>query len=135
MNGSTISKRTAKRLDLESIGWMTTVNRAGTPQTSPVWFLFDGESILVYSLEGTPRTANITANPRVSFNLDGDGLGGDVVVIEGDAAIDETAPKCYDIPAYMDKYQKFIDNYGWTPEYFSERYPIPIRITPTRVRG
>lgn len=130
-----ISKRTANRLDLESIGWMTTVSPAGTPLASPVWFLFDGDTILVYSLAGTPRTANIAANPRVSFHLDGDGLGGDVVVIEGDAVIDESEPKCYDVPAYMDKYQKFMDNYGWTPEYFSERYPVPIRIIPTRVRG
>jgi PPOX class probable F420-dependent enzyme len=131
----TFSKRTADRLDLESIGWLTTVTSSGTPLTSPVWFLFDGETILVYSLAGTPRTANIATNPRVSFHLDGDGLGGDVVVIEGDAVIDEGAPKCYDVPAYMDKYQRFMDNYGWTPEYFSERYPVPIRITPTRVRG
>lgn len=131
----TISKRAADRLDLESIGWMTTVAPSGTPQTSPVWFLFDGETILVYSLAGTARTANIAANPRVSFHLDGDGLGGAVVVIEADAAIDDGAPKCYDLPAYMDKYRKFMDNYGWTPEYFSEKYPVPIRITPTRVRG
>lgn len=130
-----ISKRAADRLDLESIGWMTTVAPSGTPQTSPVWFLFDGETILVYSLAGTARTANIAANPRVSFHLDGDGLGGAVVVIEADAAIDDGAPKCYDLPAYMDKYRKFMDNYGWTPEYFSEKYPVPIRITPTRVRG
>lgn len=131
----TISKRAADRLDLESIGWMTTVAPSGTPQTSPVWFLFDGETILVYSLAGTARTANIAANPRVSFHLDGDGLGGAVVVIEADAAIDDGVPKCYDLPAYMDKYRKFMDNYGWTPEYFSEKYPVPIRITPTRVRG
>jgi len=130
-----ISKRTENRLDLESIGWLTTVNSTGTPQASPVWFLYDGDTILVYSLAGTPRTANIAANLRVSFNLDGDGIGGDVVVIEGDAIIDEDAPKCFDIPAYMDKYQRFMDNYGWTPQYFSERYPVPIRITPTRVRG
>ncbi len=130
-----ISKRTANRLDLESIGWLTTVSPKGTPLASPVWFLFDGETILVYSLAGTPRTANIEANQRVSFHLDGDGIGGDVVVIEGDASIDENAAKCYDVPAYMDKYQRFMDNYGWTPEYFSEKYPVPIRITPTRVRG
>ncbi len=130
-----ISKRTANRLDLESIGWLTTVSPKGTPLASPVWFLFDGDSILVYSLAGTPRTANIEANQRVSFHLDGDGIGGDVVVIEGDASIDENAPKCYDVPAYMAKYQRFMDNYGWTPEYFSEKYPVPIRITPTRVRG
>jgi len=130
-----ISKRTANRLDLESIGWMTTVSPNGTPLASPVWFLYDGDTILLYSLAGTPRTANIKAKPRVSFHLDGDGLGGDVVVIEGDAVIDDSAPKCYDVPAYMDKYQRFMDNYGWTPQYFSEKYPVPIRISPTRVRG
>ncbi len=135
MSELNLSKNSTNRLDLESIGWMTTVSPKGTPMASPVWFLFDGETILVYSLEGTPRTANIAANRRVSFHLDGNGLGGDVIVIEGNAVIDDDAPKCYDIPAYMDKYRRFMDNYGWTPQYFSETYPVPIRITPTRVRG
>ena len=130
-----VSKQAAQRLDLESIRRQTTVNPKGTPQTSPVSFLFDGETILVYSLAGTPRTANIGANRRVSFHLDGDGLGGAIVVIEGDASIDENAPKCYNVPAYMSKYQRFMDNYGWTAEWFSEKYPVPIRITPTRVRS
>ncbi len=130
-----MSKQAARRLELESIGWMTTVTPDGTPLASPVWFLFDGAGILVYSKAGTPRTANIAANRRVSFHLDGDGIGGGVVVIEGDAVIDEDAPKSYDDPAYMTKYQRFLDSHGWTPEWFSENYPVPIRITPTRIRG
>ena len=89
MSELNLSKNSTNRLDLESIGWMTTVSPKGTPMASPVWFLFDGETILVYSLEGTPRTANIAANRRVSFHLDGNGLGGDVIVIEGNAVIDD----------------------------------------------
>ena len=71
------------RLDEELVVWLTTVNAAGQPQTSPVWFLVEDESIVVYSLAQTPRTRNIAANPRVSLNLNSTPSGGEVVIIEG----------------------------------------------------
>ncbi len=52
------------RLDEELVIWLTTVNTAGQPQTSPVWFLVEDESIVVFSLANTPRTRNIAANPQ-----------------------------------------------------------------------
>ena len=75
------------RLDDELVVWLTTVNAAGQPQTSPVWFLVQDESIVVYSLAQTPRTRNIAANPKVSLNLNSTPSGGDVVIIEGRAEI------------------------------------------------
>ncbi len=74
------------RLDGELVVWMTTVNAAGQPQTSPVWFLVQDEVIVVYSLGKTPRSRNIAGNPRVCLNLNSTPSGGDVVIIEGTAA-------------------------------------------------
>ncbi len=124
----------AERLATEKIAWMTTVRGNGQPQASPVWFLFADDEFLVYSKAGTARTANLTENPRVSMNLDGNGRGGDIIVVEGRARIDETAPPSTDVPAYQDKYAAFIARNGWTPESFAVDYPVVIRITPTRVR-
>ena len=126
--------RAAERLVEEKIGWLTTVRPNGQPQTSPVWFLYRGGEFLVYSKAGTARTANIAANPRVSLNLDGNGLGGDIVVVEGEARIDRDALPADRIPAYVEKYAGFIARNGWTPESFAAGYPIPIRIRPTRFR-
>jgi PPOX class probable F420-dependent enzyme len=126
--------RALARLGDDMIIWLTTVRPNGQPQTSPVWFLFDQGEFLVYSLPGTARTANIEANSRVSLNLDGNGEGGDIVTVEGEARIDPGAPPSDRVPAYQDKYAGFIARNGWTPESFARDYPVAIRITPMRAR-
>jgi PPOX class probable F420-dependent enzyme len=125
--------RAVERLERERIGWMTTVAADGTPQTSPIWFLWDGDEFLLYSLDSA-RVRNLTNKARVSLNLDGNGTGGDVVVVEGTARLDETAPTAAENPAYVAKYKPVMDEYGWTPEWFAGRYTVPIRITPTKYR-
>lgn len=130
-----LNAQAEQRLRDELIIWLTTVSPSGQPQTSPVWFLWDGAEFLVYSLPNTVRTSNIQANPQVSLNLDGDGQGGSVVTIEGVARIDLEAPASSGIPPYSAKYRQKIAGSGWTPESFAADYPIPIRITPTRARS
>jgi PPOX class probable F420-dependent enzyme len=124
----------ARRLADEMIIWLTTVRPDGQPQTSPVWFLYDDGEFLVYSLAGTARTRNLARSPRVSLNLDGNGTGGDIVTIEGEAHIDEEAPPSTDVPAYQEKYREYIRNNGWTPESFAADYPVALRIRATRAR-
>ena len=130
-----LNSQAEQRLRDELIIWLTTVSPSGQPQTSAVWFLWDGAGFLIYSLPNTARTRNIEANPRASLNLDGDGQGGSVVTIEGLARIDLEAPPSNEIPAYSAKYRQKIAGNGWTPESFAADYPIPIRITPTRARS
>ena len=125
--------RAVERLSNDRIGWLATAAPDGTPQVSPIWFLWDNGEILVYSLD-SPRARNIASHPRVSLNLDGNGLGGDIVIVEGTARVDADAPSAADNPAYVAKYLPVMDDYGWTPEWFAGRYSVPIRITPTRFR-
>ena len=124
-----------ERIRTESILWMTTVNRSGQPQPSPIWFWWDGEEILMFSKDNTARLTSIATNPKVSLNLDGDGRGGAIVVIEGVARIDRSLPPARSMPEYVAKYQSYLDSYGWTAEGFSVDYPVPIMITPTGLRS
>lgn len=124
-----------ERMSTESIMWMTTVRPSGQPQPSPIWFWWDGAEFLMFSKDDTARLTNITANPRVSLNLDGDGRGGAIVVVEGVARIDRSLPPARSVPEYVAKYQAYLDSYGWTPEGFSVDYPVPIKITPTGLRS
>ncbi len=130
---SASGQRATKRLANDRVGWLTTVAPNGTPQVSPIWFLWDGDEILVYSLE-SPRARNVAEHPRVSLNLDGNGLGGDIVIVEGDARIDGATPSAADNRDYLAKYGPVMDDHGWTPEWFAGRYSVPIRVTPTRFR-
>ena len=88
--------RVARRLRDEPIAWLTHVDGAGTPQPAPVWFLWDDTSgaALVYSHGEARRLDHLAADPRVALHLDGDGRGGDIVVLTGEAerAPDELPP-------------------------------------------
>jgi PPOX class probable F420-dependent enzyme len=111
-----------------------TVNGRGSPQPSPVWFWWDGETFLVYSRPNTPKLCNIAANPRVALHLNDDGTGGDVVVVSGRARLSDDPPADR-ITAYVEKYLGLIEGNNWTPASFAADYSVPIRITPTRVHG
>ena len=130
-----ISPTAEQRLGQELVIWLTTVTPTGRPQTSPVWFLWEDGGFLIYSLADTARVRNVRANPHVALNLDGNGLGGAVVTFEGTARIDSDASPASAVPEYVEKYQDRMAHNGWTPEEFSGRYPVAIRITPRRVRS
>ena len=129
--------RVERRLREDPIIWLTTVRADGTPQPSPIWFVWDGQSFLIYSRPNTPKLRNIQRSPRVALHLDGDGRGGNIVVIAGDAGIVADAPPADQVRAYLDKYEKggYIARIGSTPRRFAQAYSVAIRITPTKLRG
>jgi PPOX class probable F420-dependent enzyme len=127
--------RAARHLREDRIVWLTTVTPAGAPVPSPVWFQWDGaDSVLMHSRAGTARERNLRANPRVSLNFDGDGSGGDIVVLSGRAELGAEIPADAD-EAYYERYAWGLERLGTTREEFTESYPVPIRIELTRLRG
>jgi PPOX class probable F420-dependent enzyme len=122
------------RLRAATIIWLTTVSAAGQPQSSPVWFLWDGAEFVIYGSKDGKKTANIAANPQVGLHLDGDGEGGGVVVFEGTARIDENGPPADSVAGFEAKYGARIESYGWTLAGMARDYPHVIRVTPTRAR-
>ena len=127
--------RVARHLREEIVVWMTTVTPEGAPLPMPVWFIWDGaESVVMYSQDGA-RVRNIEANRRVTLNFAGDGGGGDIVVLSGDAAVDRDTPPADRVEDYLSKYDEHIARLGMTPESFAGRYHVPVRIRLTRLRG
>jgi len=124
-----------ERLDDAVVVWLTTVTPAGQPQSSPVWFIVQGDELLMYSRADAPRLRNIAANPRVAVNLDSARDGDDYVTIEAEARLAPDAPPAPKVPEYLAKYRRRIESYGWTPESFARDYPVALRLRPTRVRS
>ncbi|MFN8594477.1 MAG: TIGR03667 family PPOX class F420-dependent oxidoreductase [Thermomicrobiales bacterium] len=127
--------RVAKRLAEDRIIWLTTVGSDGVPQPSPVWFLWDGETALIFSQPGTGKLRNIAANPHVSLHLDGDGFGGNIVVLTGEASLEPDGMKASANPAYVAKYAEGMKRIGMDPESFAAAYSVPMRMRPTHLRG
>lgn len=126
--------RVARRLEHEPVIWLTTMRADNTPQPSPVWFLWDGATFLIYSQPDTPKVRNIAAQPHVSLNFDSDGKGGDIVVFTGQARIDD-GPPANEVAAYVNKYAAAITGIGMTPESFAQTYSVALRVVPMGVRG
>ncbi len=124
----------AKRLRDELIVWLTTVSRQGQPQSSPVWFWWDGDVFHRFSQPRRAKLRNIAANPRVSLLLEGGREGDDIVVLEGRARIVRDGEPATSLSEYIKKYRGLIAGYGWTPEGFAADYAVPIVVRPTRVR-
>jgi PPOX class probable F420-dependent enzyme len=128
-------ERAQRRLRDDKVAWLITTSHDGTPQPVPVWFLWDRPaSFLLYSKPGTAKLRNIAERPRVALHLDGDGNGGDIVVVLGSAVLTDDLP-AHDVPAYVEKYGAFIARNTWTPESFASDYSVALRVEATGVRG
>ena len=131
-SGSPSDLHARERLANDVIGWLTTVRPDGRPQTFPIWFLWEDGEALVYSDRRARRNANLASNPCVTLHLNDDGRGGDVVILEGDARIDDDTPPPQEHAAYLAKYGALIESSFTTAQEFASIYNVPIRIRPTR---
>jgi PPOX class probable F420-dependent enzyme len=127
--------RAAQRLRSERIVWLTTVRADGQAQSSPVWFLWDDGTFLVFSQPGAQKVRNLTANPKVALHLGDDGSGDDIVTVEGTAAVEPDSPRADRVEAYLAKYLEAIDALGYEPGPFARTYSTAIRVRPTRIRA
>lgn len=127
--------RVARRLAEERIAWLTTVSSNGTPQPRPIWFLWNGNSFLLFSRPSGYKVKHLSSNPKASIHLNGDGEGGDIIVFVGEAFIEEQPIPPADLEAYIEKYREGFKRIGTTPERFTEDYQTAIRMVPTQLRG
>jgi PPOX class probable F420-dependent enzyme len=127
--------RAAERLDRELVGWLTTVTEAGQPQSSVVWFVVGDGAIYIQSQPQAAKLRNIRANQRVSFHLNSDAQGGEVVTLDGDAEILDGPPSDV-LSSYLAKYERPMrEQLAMTPDELLAEYGVTIRVTPRRVRA
>lgn len=149
-----------RRLQGEEEIWLTTVRADGQPQTSPVGFLWDGDTFLVVSRPDAAKVRNLRGNPRVSLHLDidrtggadgdsggnaggsggvdgdsGGADGGGVLTVEGAAVLEAGPLTGDDAVRYVAKYRATMDLVGVTPDEFLAEYSAVVRITPARTRA
>ncbi len=129
-----ISSQLQLRLRDEKVAWLTTVRADGVPQPTPIWFLWQEGTFLIYSKPDARKVRNIRRNPNVAVNLNTDEWGSRVVVFRGRATVVEGAPLANRVPAYLDKYRQGIADLEMTPESMAREYSVAIRVEPQAVR-
>ena len=118
------------KLEHETVIWLTTVKQDGTPEPNPVWFYWDGKTVLIYSQPASFKLRNIPIHPKVSLHFEGG--GDDVVVLTGEATLD---PHPTMSEGYVKKYLADIKGLGDSVDEFHADYSVAIHITPTKFRG
>lgn len=133
--GTRFGRHTNRRLRQEKIIWLTTVDAQKTPQPRPVWFHWDGRTILLFSQRNKAKLRHIARNRRVAVHLDTDEDGEDVVVLVGDAKVSNTSPSPNRVGSYLRKYRKGIKDLEMTVAQFRKDFSVPVLVTPRRLRG
>ena len=121
-----------RRLRSEPIIWLGTVRPDGRPHLVPVWFLWDGQTILFFSQPRAQKVRNLAHNRRVMLALDTADEGEDLVIVEGDAALLPAGTVDATLPAFAEKYARLMVRIGTTPGRMAADYSQPIRVTPRR---
>ncbi|MCX6022557.1 MAG: pyridoxamine 5'-phosphate oxidase family protein, partial [Chloroflexi bacterium] len=107
----------------------------GAPQPRPVWFHWDGENVLIFSVNDAAKMRHIARTPRVALNFNSTADGGDVGVIIGEAVRGEQPIPAERMRDYLEKYREGIKGLGMTGEKFAETYGDRLLVTPQTMRG
>lgn len=118
-------------LDEPRVCVLSTLRPDGAPHSAPMWYVVDGDHLLMVTGVGSQKLRNVERDPRVGVVIDRRRRPYYAVMIEGRAAAD-------DMPAgevrvrFADRYLEPED----APAYLESRRELPgavLRIVPKRV--
>lgn len=70
------------------IARMSTLDREGYPHTVPVWFMLDGDDLVIISIRQTAKVNHLLANPKGALTVGGDPGDGGGYLIKGDFSLE-----------------------------------------------
>lgn len=77
---------------------LATINRNGTPQVMPLWYLHDGRDLLMITQPTAHRVRNIRRDPRVTVCIDRSTPPYAGVVVRGTATLEEVTYQDLAVP-------------------------------------
>ena len=122
--------RTRRFLADEPVIWLSTVREDGMPHLVPVWFWWDGQTVLVFSKPNAVKVRALRANPRAMIALGEPDDDFDVAMVEAQADLLDETPVVPD--AFFTKYADKLAAGRLDRATFRATYTQAIRFTPTR---
>lgn len=81
---------------------ITTIGPDGYPQSTPVWYMPDGDAVGIIADPDSVKVRNIRKNPRISITIASEGRPYRYIVFRGDAELHTGGPDDYnDYPGRM----------------------------------
>ena len=135
MEYSLAVNRIQRFLEEEAVVWLSTVRPDGTPHIVPVWFWWDGTSLLVFSKPDAVKVRNLRAGSSVMLGVGDADEDFDIGLFQGRAEILD-APTAEMIPAgHLEKYASQMAGIGLTAAEYAETYSLVVRIDPSHYLG
>lgn len=135
MNATSAATRRLDRfLATEPVVWISSVRPDGAPHLVPIWFTWDGISLLVFSKPHAQKVRNLRANPTVMLALGDPAADFDVCLVEARAELDPL-PAAELPQEHLAKYGERMAALGLSASTFVETYSQVVRITPIRPLG
>ena len=67
----------------------TTIQASGYPHTVPIWFMLDGDDLIMFTSRASRKTQNIMENNKANVAIGGDPVGSPSYFVEGDVVIED----------------------------------------------
>ena len=120
-------------LEREHVLWLSTTRPDGAPHVVPLWFLWDGESIVAFSKPDAQKVRNLRIDPRAMVAIGPADASFEVELIEAVAEL-HNAPAS--LPAgFVNKYAALAAEAGIAFAAFADVYSQEIVIRPRRWLG
>jgi PPOX class probable F420-dependent enzyme len=127
--------RVERFLRTEEVLWLSTFGTDGFPGLVPIWFSWDGETILVVSKPNAEKVADMRARPRVMIALGNAEEDFDVGLIEARAELPDTPADRFLPESHWTKYAADLASIGLTREEYVRTYSQAVRLVPVRFLG
>jgi len=113
-------------------GKLATTRADGRPHVVPIWFVLDGDDIILTTGASSVKARNLRRDPRVSLAVDDQQPPYSFVMLEGTATLAEDAPDLLDWATRIGGRYMGADR----AEEYGRRNGVPgellVRITPTK---
>jgi PPOX class probable F420-dependent enzyme len=122
-------------LRTEEVLWLSTFGTDGFPGLVPIWFSWDGETILIVSKPHAEKVGDMRADPRVMVALGDAEEDFDVGLIEARAELLDTPADTFLPRSHWTKYAANLASIGLTREEYVRVYSQAVRLVPVRYLG
>ncbi len=119
----------------DPVVWLSSVQADGRPHLVPVWFHWDGDTIVAFSKPHAKKVDNLRNSPSVMLAVGTPGPEFEVELIEATAELPDTPASSLMPSGFGAKYRELLHRAGLSAQRFAEVYSQPIVLKPTRFLG
>lgn len=115
-------------LDAPNVVTVATINPDGSPQTSILWATYDGEDILLSTIESRAKHRNLSRDPRISVIVHDRANAESYVEVRGAVKITREGG-----PELIQRLSQIYDGQRFAGDDGTDRIRVVLRLTPQHV--